>query len=108
MTDNSRDAALSDLCIFIERMHLPKESSRAALLSTFLSTTANLLMMIRVSCFYSATSSKFTYSQDSMAHKQDYIVLGLYCGEIWEALERRVDQKGLDDTVRNVVDRLTT
>ena len=108
MTSISREAALSELYKLIEHMHLPKRSSNAALLSPFFSTIVSLLMMIRVSCLYSATSSKFTYSQDSMAHEKDYIMLGCFWGGVCNALERRVDEKGLDDTARNVMNRLTT
>ena len=43
-----------------------------------------------------------------MAHEQDYIALGLYCGVICETLEWRVNQNGLDGTVRDVMNRLTT
>ena len=102
----SRDDGLLHLCLMIEHINLSK-SEISGPLEVFFSSTNTLLTMIRVSSFYSATSSKFTYSQDSMAHERDYIELGLSCGGICDALERWVRQEGLNDTVRNVMDQLT-
>ena len=53
--------------------------------------------------------SRFTYDQDSMANKSDYVELGLACADVCKALERGMDGKKLDDlsqSVREAIEQL--
>ena len=52
----------------------------------------------------------FTYCQDSMANKLDYVELGLECADICKALDRGMNGKGLDElsgSVRDAIGQLT-
>ena len=54
--------------------------------------------------------SKFTYNQDSMANKSDYVELGLACAEVCKALDRGMNGKKLGDlsrSVRKAIEQLT-
>ena len=54
--------------------------------------------------------SKFTYNQDSMTNKSDYVELGLACAEVCKALDRGMNGKKLDDlsrSVRKAIEQLT-
>jgi len=53
----------------------------------------------------------FTYHQDSMANKLDYVELGLECAEICRALDRGMNGKKLDElslSVCDAINQLTT
>ena len=53
----------------------------------------------------------FTYIQDSMTNKTDYVELGLACADVCKALERGLNGKRSDDlneSVRGAIAQLTT
>ena len=53
---------------------------------------------------------KFTYGQDSIVNKTDYVELGLNCADVCSALNRGMNGKKLDDlsqSVREAIIQLT-
>ena len=49
----------------------------------------------------------FTYCQDSMVNKLDYVELGLECADICRALDRGMNGKKLDELSRSVCDAIS-
>ena len=52
-----------------------------------------------------------TFSQDSIANKQDYVDLGLCCGDVCQALGRSLKGRQLDElseSVLGAIEQLTT
>ena len=52
--------------------------------------------------------SGFTYDQDSMSNKADYVELGLACAEVCKALERGMGGKKPNQSVCEAIAQLTT
>ena len=53
---------------------------------------------------------RFMCNQDSMANKSDYVELGLACADVCKVLDRRMNEKKLDDlsqSVREAIEQLT-
>ena len=51
------------------------------------------------------------FTQDSVANKQDYVYLGVCCGEVCEALGRGLKGRRLDElseSVLKAIEQLTT
>ena len=117
MSDNSKrpkDKAevLSTLDMAINGVDLAKKVARIELARAVFGTVALLLVMIRVSFpLFCGRCSRFTPDQDTMVNEQDYVDLGLFCGDICKALERGISGKKLRHLSKPVCDamnRLTT
>ena len=55
--------------------------------------------------------SRFTYNQDSMVNKIDYVELGLACADVCGALDRGMNGRRIDELnqpVFEAIGRLTT
>ena len=51
------------------------------------------------------------YTQDSVANKEDYVSLGVCCGEVCQALGRGLEGRRLDELSKSVlgaIEHLTT
>ena len=53
------------------------------------------------------TYSEFTYHQDSMANKAEYVELGLACADVCRALDRGMNGRKLDDLSQSVFEAIT-
>ena len=52
-----------------------------------------------------------SFIQDYMTNKQDYVELGISCGDVCQALDRGLDGRRLDELSRSVlgaIEKLTT
>ena len=81
------DILPSALNVAIEALNLTKEISGITPAKAIFGSVGVLLAMIRVRSTHSAESCfLFIFIQDSMANKQDYVVLGLICANICTVL----------------------
>ena len=52
------------------------------------------------------TYSVFTYNQDTMANKAEYVELGLACADVCRALDRGMNGKKLDDLSQSLFEAI--
>ena len=107
-----RDGTISSLNTAIEAMNLAKEISSITPAKAVFGSVSILLMMVRVRFLVSSTGrSMFTYIQDSMASKLDYVELGLACTDVCRALDRGMNERRtneLSQSVYEAIRELTT
>ena len=107
-----RNGTLSSLNVAIEALNLAKEAASFTPAKAAFGSVSILLTMIRVG-FSSPTAgrSMFTYGQDSMLNKLDYVELGLACAEVCKALHRGLNGRQVNEfsqSVREAIEQLTT
>ena len=106
-----RDNALSLLDVAIEATNLAKEASSGTPAQAVFGPVNIILTMIKVRVLsFPVLHPRFTYTQDSMANKADYVDLGLACADVCKALDRGMNGKKLDDLsqpVREAINQLT-
>ena len=49
---------------------------------------------------------RFTYVQDTMANKQDYVELGKSCGRVCQALDRGLSGRRSDELSQSVLEAI--
>ena len=98
------DSILSALNVAIEALNLAKEISAITPAKAAFGTVSVLLAMIRVRSTHSVELCfLFTFVQDSMANKQDYVDLGLTCANICTVLDRGLEGRRLDELSKSVL-----
>ena len=108
-----RDGVLSVLNVkFTEVSNLVKGTSSITPAKAVFGSCAVILTTIRVRFFlFCVTPSlRSTYVQESLANEQDYVDLGLNCGEICKVLDRGTkgrEMEGLSQSVREAINQLT-
>ena len=107
-----RDNTLSALTMAIEGLTLVKEVSTITPAKAAFCSVGIILTTIKVrflvSC--SATSPRFTFSQEFMINEDDYVSLGMYFNDICQILNRGTNGKRLEDlneSAREAVKQLT-
>ena len=107
-----QENTLSLLNAAIEAMNLAKEVASATPANAIFGSVSAVLTMVRVRLPpSSAIYHRFTWNQNSMANKSEYVELGLACADVCKALERGLNGKKLDDldhSVRDAIDQFTT
>ena len=108
-----REGVLSALNVFIEASNLAKEISSITPARAVFGSVAVILTMIgvRLFLFFVTANSRSTFVQESLANEQDYIELGLNCGEICKVLDRGTKGKGmahLNQSVCEAINQLMT
>ena len=107
-----QDGTISSLNLAIEAMNLAKEVSSITPAKAVFGSVGVLLIMIRVSSSSPRTEcSEFTYSQDLMVNKLDYVELGLACADVCRALDRGMNGRRvgeLGQSVHEAIGQLTT
>ena len=107
-----RDGALSALNVAIEAANLAKEASSVTPAKAVFGSVSILLTMIRVRSPHSPMiGSGFTYNQDSMVNKTDYVELGLACADVCRALDRGMSGRRVEELTQSVseaIGQLTT
>ena len=106
-----QDGTLSSLNIAIEAMNLAKQVSSITPATAAFGSVGVLLTMIRVRSSSPGTEfSVFTWRQDSMVNKRDYVELGLACADVCRALDRGMNGRRMGDlsqSVRDAIEQLT-
>jgi hypothetical protein len=106
-----REGVISALNGFIEVFNLAKEISSNTPAKAVFGSANVLLVMIRVSLLalrWSNTDSE-ECTQDTMINKEEYVELGLACGDACVTLKRGLDGKSeddLNDSVREAIKQL--
>jgi hypothetical protein len=106
-----RDGVLSTLDVVIQTLNLAKDACGIPPAQAVFGSVSALLTMIRVRFPHSAVNFLLTYIQDTVANNQDYVNLGLSCGDVCKALDRGLDGRRPDDLGRSVlgaIEQLTT
>jgi len=106
-----RDGTLSSLNMAIEAMNLAKEVSSITPAKAVFGSVSILLTMVMVRFHVSYGRSTFTYGQDSMANKLDYVELSLACADVCRALDRGMNKRRTNELSRPVyeaIEQLTT
>ena len=108
-----RDGVLPALNAFIKVSDLAKEISSITPAKAVFGSCAVILTTIKVRFFLFCVTPSLrpTYVQESLANEQDYVDLGLNCGEICEVLDRGTkgrEMERLSRSVREAINQLTT
>ena len=105
-----RDVTLSALDGIIQVLSVVKDGCGVPSARIALGSACVLLTTIKVRPPSSLTrSSRFTFSQDTMSNKDDYVDLGLSCAEVCKVLEqglKGVKPEDLNETVAGAIDWL--
>ena len=102
--EEGSDSLPSALNVAIEALNLAKEISGITPAKAVFGSVGVLLAMIRVRSTHSAELCfLFTFIQDTMANKQDYIDLGLICANICTVLDRGLEGVGWDELSKSVL-----
>ena len=89
-------------------MNLVKEVSSITPAKAVFGSVSILLTMIKVRFSLSHDQAfMFTYRQDSMANKLDYLELGLECADVCRALDWGMTGKGLGELSGSVCDAIS-
>ena len=98
------DGLLPALDVAIEVLNLAKEISAITPAKAAFGSVSVLLAMIRVRPIHSAgLSFLFTFIQDSIANKQDYVDLGLICADICTVLDRGLEGRQLNELSKSIL-----
>ena len=108
-----RDGVVSTLNVFIEASNLAKEISSITPAKAVFGSVVVILTMIKVRFFLFRVTAgpQLTFAQETLANRQDYVELGLNCGEICDVLGRGTKERGtehLSQSVRKAIDQLET
>ena len=99
-----RDNVLSALDIVIQTLTLAKDTCGIPPAQVAFGTAVALLAMIRVCPPYPLVMNvRLSSIQDCMTNEQDYVDLGLSCGDVCQALDRGLSGRGLDELSKSVL-----
>jgi hypothetical protein len=101
-----RDRAIPALDALIQILEVAKVACVFPPAQVAIGSTSALLMIIRVRSLLATSSLRFTFVQDSMANKKDYVELGKSCGRVCQALDRGLDGRQLDELSRSVLEAI--
>ena len=102
-----RDNVVSLLNVSIEAMNLAKEVSSVTPAKAVFGSVGVLLAMIRVRILlFSNNVFWFTFNQDSMANRDDYVKLGLACADVCRALDRGMNGRRVNDLSQSVFEAI--
>ena len=107
-----RDGALSTLDVIIQTLTLAKDTCGIPPAQVAFGSAVVLLAMIRVRLPYpSVMNTRLRLIQDCMTNEQDYVDLGLSCGDVCQILDRGLSGRRLDELNKSVIgaiSKLTT
>ena len=99
-----RDGVNSTLDLVIQGLNLAKDTCGFPPAQAALGAASVLLTMIRVrSLLIYCCGPRFTFVQDCVANKQDYVDLGLACADVCKAIKVGLDGRRLDELSPSVV-----
>ena len=95
----------------IQDVNLARDACGIAPAEVAFGSVSNLLASTEVCFLSSCDELRFTFIQDSMVNKQDYVDLLLSCADVCKALDRGLEGRQLgelDKSVLGAIKQLTT